>query len=99
MNFLVPRPGKVTASLRSSSSPSTATTVPTPYSGWRTFWPSMGSEPADFFPKAKAEADLPKLGVLDGVEVLRDGVRLGGGVPRTRRANSSGEYEYSGSGS
>src|ERR1700727_4066662 len=96
MNFLVPRPGKVTASLRSSSSPSTPTTVPTPYSGWRTFWPSMGSEPADFLPKA--EADLPKLGVFDGVEVLRDGVRDGGGVPRTRRGNFSGGEEVLGAG-
>src|SRR5256884_5555597 len=42
MNFFVPRPGKLTETRRSSSSPSTPTMVPTPKLGCRTLRPSMG---------------------------------------------------------
>src|ERR1700692_2095338 len=49
MNFFVPRPGKLTDTRLSSSSPSTPTTVPVPYIGCRTFRPSIGLESAPRF--------------------------------------------------
>src|SRR5258708_20605730 len=55
-NFFVPRPGKLTLTRRSSSSPSTPTTVPTPYSGCRTLRPSIGSPcPPRFIPDRPKE--------------------------------------------
>src|SRR6267378_920066 len=91
INFFVPRPGKLTDTRRSSSSPSTPTIVPTPKLGWRTLRPSMGLE------------SPPRLAAGRRKEVWA-GWRRGAatacfGPPRTRRRNSSGEYEYSGSGS
>src|SRR6266481_226306 len=92
INFFVPRPGKLTLTRRSSSSPSTPTTVPTPYSGCRTLRPSIGSPcPPRFI------ADRPKEDVV-AAAARRCGARAAGAeIPRTRRVNSSALYEYSGS--
>src|SRR5882762_778896 len=91
INFFVPRPGKLSDTRRSSLSPSTPTIVPTPKLGWRTLRPSMGLESPLRFAAVR-----PK-------EVWA-GWRRGAAVaclgpPRTRHRNSSGEYEYSRSGS
>src|SRR6266436_2469285 len=76
-NFFVPRPGKLTLTRRSSSSPSTPTTVPTPYSGCRTLRPSIGSACAPRF-----IADRPNDGVVE-VAALFCGARAAGvDIPR-----------------
>src|ERR1700692_311625 len=49
MNFFVPRPGKLTDTRLSSSSPSMPTTVPVPYVGCLTFRPSIGLASAPRF--------------------------------------------------
>src|ERR1700730_1733621 len=91
MNFFVPRPGKLTDTRRSSSSPSTPTTVPVPYVGCRTFRPSIGLESAPRFNGGRVNEP----GLL--CRRCEDDT---GFIPlRTRCKNSSDEYEYSGSSS
>src|SRR5208283_324612 len=92
-NFFVPRPGKLTLSLRSSSSPSTPTTVPTPYSGCLTLVPSKGSAFAPRFNAGRLNDGLV------GAVRRAGGCAAGVFTPRTLRKNSSAEYENSGSGS
>src|SRR6202011_871368 len=86
INFLVPRPGKLTETRLSSSSPSTPTTVPVPYVGCRTFRPSIGLESAPRFNGGRVNEP----GLL-----CRRCADDTGFIPlRTRCKNSSDEYEY-----
>src|SRR5215475_15773285 len=100
MNFLVPRPGKVTERRRSSSSPSMAVMVPMPYSGWRTLRPMRGSPAPGRLAEERLKPELPTDRSEDerpeederladaGEEKREPYWERSGGPPRTRRRNS-----------